>query len=99
MLTQKYTSITASCRENIAAVVLFYNPSAKTTKAIFDDYAGDLSQEEYKSMISKLKERKFSYLMFSLRHPFGKHHIVVTMEWDEHYIAKTVKKLAQLWEI
>ena len=26
VLTQKYTSITASFRENIAAVVLFYNP-------------------------------------------------------------------------
>ena len=43
-------------------------------------------------MISKLKERKFSYLMFSLRHPFGKHHIVVIMEWVEHYIEKNSEK-------
>ena len=60
VLTQKMTSITASFRENVAAIVLFYFPLAKTTKAIFDDYAGELSQDEYKGLISKLKKRKFS---------------------------------------
>ena len=70
VLTQKRTSITASFRENVAAIALFYTPSAKTTKAIFDDYAGELSQDEYKGLISKLKERKFSHLVFSLRYPF-----------------------------
>ena len=69
VLTQKMTGITACFRKNAAAIVLFYTPSAKTMKAIFDDYAGELSQDEYKSLISKLKERKFSYLVFSLRHP------------------------------
>ena len=71
VLTQKMTGITASFRENVAAIVLFYTPSAKTTKAIFDDYAGELSQDEYKGLVSKLKERKFSYLVFALRHPYG----------------------------
>ena len=71
VLTQKMTGITASFRENVAAIVLFYTPSAKTTKAIFDDYAGELSQDENKGLISKLKERKFSYLVFLLRHPYG----------------------------
>jgi len=71
VLTQKMTGMTSSFRENVAAIVLFYTPSAKTTKAIFDDYAGEFSQDEYKGLISKLKERKFSYLVFSLRHPFG----------------------------
>ena len=71
VLTQKITSITASFRENVAPIVLFYTPSAKTTKAIFDDYAGELSQDEYKGLISKLKERKFAHLVFSLRYPFG----------------------------
>ena len=69
VLTQKITSNTASFRENVAAIVLFYTPSAKTTKAIFDDYAGELSQDEYKGLISKLKERKFAHLVFSLRFP------------------------------
>ena len=71
VLTQKLTGITASFRENVAAIVLFYTPSAKTTKVIFDDYAAELSMEEYKNLISKLKERKFSHLVFSLRHPYG----------------------------
>ena len=71
VLTQKMTGITASFRENMATIVLFYTPSAKTTKAIFDDYAGELCQDEYKGLVSKLKERKFSYLVFSLRHPYG----------------------------
>ena len=71
VLTQKITSITASFRENVAAIVLFYTPSAKTTKAIFDHYAGELSQDEYKGLISKLKERKFAHLVFSLRYLFG----------------------------
>jgi len=70
-LTQKMTDITASFRENVAAIVLFYTPSAKTTKAIFEDYAGELSLDEYKGLVSKLKERKFSYLVFALRHPYG----------------------------
>ena len=70
VLTQKLTGITASFRENVAAIVLFYNPSARTTKAVFDDYAGELSPDEYRGLLSKLKERKFSYLVFALRHPY-----------------------------
>jgi len=71
ILTQKFTSITVSFRENVAAIVLFYTPSAKTLKAIFEDYAGDLTPDEYKGLVSKLKEREFSYLVFSIRRPFG----------------------------
>ena len=71
VLTQMMTGITASFRENVAAIVFFYTLSAKTTKAIFDDYAGELSLDECKGLASKLKERKFSYLVFSLRHPYG----------------------------
>ena len=47
VLTQKLTRITSSFRENVAAIVLFYTSSATTTKAIFDDYAGELSPDEY----------------------------------------------------
>jgi len=66
VLTQKMTGITASFRENMTAIILFYTPSAKTTKAIFDDYTGELSQDEYKGLVSKLKERKFSYPHWNL---------------------------------
>ena len=71
VLTQQLTSIAKPFRDNVAAVVLFYIPSAKTTKAIFDDYAGELTHEKYKEHIKQLKEHKFSHLLFSLRHPFG----------------------------
>ena len=71
VLTQQITSIAKPFRENVAAIVLFYTPSSKTTKAIFEDYAGELTHEEYKELIAKLKGRKFSHLVFSLRHPYG----------------------------
>ena len=54
----------------MAAIVLFYTPSAKTTKAIFEDYDGEMSHEEKKQWLRKLKENKYSFMFFSLRHPF-----------------------------
>ena len=39
-------------------------------KIIFENYAGDLTNEEKKRFLKKLKEVKFSHLDFSLRHPF-----------------------------
>ena len=71
LLTQKITSITPYFRENVAAIVLFYTPSAKTTKAIFEDNAGETFLEEYRYWIVKLKQCKFSYLVFSMLHPFA----------------------------
>ena len=55
----------------MAAIVLFYTSSSKTTKAIFEDYAGEITHDEYKELIAWLKERKFSHLVFSLRYPYG----------------------------
>jgi len=44
VLTQQLSSIAKPFRENVAAIVLFYTPSAKTTKAIFEEYAGELTR-------------------------------------------------------
>ena len=102
VLTQKITSITISFRKNVAAmaaIVLFYTPSAKTTEAIFDDYAGELSNDEYKDLISKLKERKFSYLVLLLRHPYGLSYFlikkmkVVYMLLSTQWLNKSSQKL------
>ena len=71
VLTQQLSSIAKPFRENVAAIVLFYTPSSKTTKAIFEEYACGLSQKELKKMIARLKERRFAHLIFRLRHPFG----------------------------
>jgi len=54
----------------VAKIALFYTPSAKTMKAIFEDYAGELSREKLKIMIARIKENKFAHLIFSLRYPF-----------------------------
>ena len=71
VLTQQLSSIAKPFRENVEAIVLFYTPSAKTMKAIFEEYAGELSHDELKQMISRLKERKYAHLVFSLRFPFS----------------------------
>ena len=68
VLTQQMTSIAKPFRENVAAIVLSYTPSSKTTKAIFEDYAGE---EEYKGFVAQLKGGKYSHLVFSLRYPHG----------------------------
>ena len=70
VLTQQLSSIAKPFRENVAAIVMFYTPSAKTTKAIFEEYAGELSHDELKKMIARLKDQKFAHLVFSLRYPF-----------------------------
>ena len=70
VLTQ-ITSISKPFCENVAAIVLFYTPSGKSMKAIFEDYAGELSPKEYKEVMAELKNEKFSHLVFALHHPFG----------------------------
>ena len=71
VITQQHSSIAKPFRENVAVIVLFYTPSAKTTKAIFEEYAGELTHDEFRQMIAWLKEHRFAHLIFSLCHPFG----------------------------
>jgi len=70
VLIQQLSSIAKPFRENVSAIMLFYTPPAKTTKAIFEEYACELSHDELRQMIARLKEQKFAHLIFSLRHPF-----------------------------
>ena len=65
VLTQKIASITASFRENVTVIIFFYTPSAKTTKAKFEDYADEMSLDKCKNLIGKLKERKVLASPFS----------------------------------
>ena len=71
VLTQQLTSIARAFRDNLAAIVFFYTPSAKTMKTILEEYACELSRNELKKMISRLKERKFAHLIFSLIFPYS----------------------------
>jgi len=68
VLTQQPSSVAKPFCENVVAIVLFYTTSAKTTKAIFEEYVRELSQDDLKQLIARLKETKFSHLVFSLRH-------------------------------
>ena len=50
----------------MAAILLFDTPSATTTNSISEKLAGELSKEDLKQLIARLKERKVSHFMFSL---------------------------------
>jgi len=39
-------------------------------KAIFEEYAGELSHDKLNQMITRLNEKKLARLIFSLRYPF-----------------------------
>ena len=71
VLTQHITNIAKPFREIVAAILLFYTPSGKTTKAIFEDYAGEITHDEYKELIAWQKSNTFSHLVFSLHYPCG----------------------------
>ena len=71
ILTQQLTSISKSFRESVKSVVLFYTTSGETMKAIFKECACELSRDEVKQMISRLKKRKFGHLIFGLCFPFS----------------------------
>ena len=51
VLTQQITSIAKPFCENVAAIVLFYTPSSKATKAIFEDYAGGSRTRSTKGLL------------------------------------------------
>ena len=70
VLTQQMTSISKPFRENITFLALFYTPSRKDMKEIFDDYGGYLASDEKLKMLSELKKKKYSKLVFSLAHPY-----------------------------
>ena len=68
--TQQMTSISKPFRENIACLVLFYTPSRRDMKCIFNDYGGCSECYEKSKLLSGLKKKKYSKLIFSLRYPF-----------------------------
>ena len=65
------SSISKPFRDNIASLILFFTPSAKDMKTVFEEFAGDLTKGDKRGWLKELKEVKFSHLDFSLRHPFG----------------------------
>ena len=56
VITQQKTNISKAFRENIASLVLFYTPSRKDVKEIFDDYGGGMTSDEKLKLLSMLKK-------------------------------------------
>ena len=82
VLTQQLSSIAKPFPENVAAIVLFYTPSAKTIKAIFEEYAGALSHDEIKQMITRLKEWRFAQITRNEKRADGvENHVQIT--WNK----------------
>ena len=70
VLTQQLTSIAKAFRNNVACIVAFYTPSQPDTKALFEDYGGNIDSETRRKFCEILKTEKFSKLCLSLRHPY-----------------------------
>ena len=70
VLTQQLTSIAKAFRNNVACIVAFYTPSQSDTKALFEDYGGNIDSETRRKFCEILKTEKFSKLCLSLRHPY-----------------------------
>ena len=70
VITQQLTSIAKPYRENISKLVTFYNPSAKDTNIIMDDYLANTEKEERKEIINTLKNNDYARLEILLRRPY-----------------------------
>jgi hypothetical protein len=71
VLTQQLTSISKSFRENVGFVVSFYNPSTISNQVLFDEYGEGIDKETKKEYVKLLKSKKYSKIIFCLRHPYG----------------------------
>ena len=71
VLTQQYTSIAKTFRENIGMLVLYYTPSKNDIKEIIENYGMELNKEEVTRYIKQLKETPYSKLVFRLRQPYS----------------------------
>ncbi len=75
VITQQFTSIAKPFRENIAKLVMFYNPSKKDMQTIVDEFL-NVEKEEIKDIVKTLKNNKYSRLEISLRHPY-RHKVII----------------------
>jgi hypothetical protein len=71
VLTQQYTSIAKTFRENIGMLILYYTPSKNDVKEVIENYGMELSRDEVSDYIRQLKETPYSKLVFRLRQPYS----------------------------
>ena len=69
VITQQLTSICKPYRDNTSMMVTFYNPTKGDMKAFIEESL-DVSKEEERSIIEKLKNNKYARLEVLRRHPY-----------------------------
>lgn len=70
ILTQKYNAIVKDFRENISALVLFYDKDKESREAAFKENDIGLSNEEKDKIVKELKNRKGAKVVLRLVQPF-----------------------------
>ena len=71
VITQQLTSIAKPYRENISKLMTFYNPNKKDMKEIIEEYLDVGDRTEINKIKDTLKNKKYSRLKISLKHPYG----------------------------
>ena len=74
VITQQLTSITKPYRDNTSKMVTFYNPTKGDMKTLIEESL-DVTKEEEREIINKLKNNKYARLEVLRRFPFS-HKIV-----------------------
>ena len=69
VIIQQLTSICKPYRDNTSMMVTFYNPTKGDTKTFIEESL-DVSKEEERSIIGKLKNNKYARLEVLRRHPY-----------------------------
>ena len=70
VLTQQFSSIAKTFRDNVGCIVAFHNPSQMGTKTLFEDSGGDLDMDTPKKLMELLKSERYSKFCFFLQYPF-----------------------------
>ena len=75
VITQQFTSIAKPFRENIAKLVIFYNPNKEDMQAITNKFL-EAEKEETKDIEQKLGNNMYSRLEIFLRCPYA-HKVII----------------------
>lgn len=70
ILTQQLTGITKPFRDNLSRVVSFYTQSKQSSRVLYDEFLGDIPDDERKLIQKTLKEKRYSKVIISLAYPF-----------------------------
>ena len=70
ILTQQLTSITKPFRDNLTRVVSFYTQSKQSYNVLYDEFLGNVPDDERKMIQKTLKVKRYSKVVIRLSYPF-----------------------------